>query len=102
MGLLLVLSMIDLPAILNAYPGAFFLRYCTAALIAYALSFALQYLGGRRAAVILIGILLACLIIPMVLGIAGLGEVNTVLERWLFEWPGPLSVFAEPWRLVDV
>ena len=102
LGTLLVLSMIDLPAILHAYPGAFFLRYLTAALIAYALSFALQYLGGRRAPVILIGILLVVLIIPTALDLAGLASVNQLLARWLFEWPGPFAVFSEPWRLVDV
>jgi hypothetical protein len=101
-GLLLVLSMIDLPPIIHAYPGTFFLRYLTAALLAYALSFALQYLGGRRAAAILIGILLTVLIVPTALDLAGLGAVNDAMGRMLFEWPGPFAVFTEPWRLVDV
>lgn len=101
-GTLVVLSMIELPPILHAYPGAFFLRYLTAALLAYGLAFALQYLGGRRAAVILIGILLTALIIPTALDLVGLDAVNRAMWRLLFEWPGPFAVFTEPWRLVDV
>lgn len=102
LGCLLALSMVDLPPVVRAYPVAFALRYLVASLLAYGMSFALQYLGGRRAAPILLGLLVGLVALPIVLEVLDLAPLRSWLVRLLVEWPGPFAVFAETWRLVDV
>lgn len=95
-------STIDLPPLLRAYPGALAFRFFLASLLAYAISFALQYLAGRRATHVAAGILVGVLV--LVLGATLLGQ-GDLLERGaelLFLWPGPLSLFVAPWTLIDV
>lgn len=101
-GALLTLSMIDLPPLLRGYPGTLAFRFLLACLVAYGITFALQYLAGRRAAAVAVVFLLSCTAIIMVLAVLGMSDVAEAIGRAVFTWPGPLSVFVEPWTLIDV
>ncbi len=101
-GSLLALSLVTLPPVLRAYPFAFATRFFVATLLAYSLSFALQYLGGKRAAPILLGILVTWLVGGIVLDLIGLDALSGAIVRFMMQWPGPFAIFSEPWRLVDV
>jgi hypothetical protein len=97
-----VLSMLELPPLLRAYPGALSLRFLFACLVAYGATFALQYLAGRRAAVVALVSLLSLGLVGVVMAMLGFGEGVTAIGNFLFDWPGPLAIFVEPWTLIDV
>lgn len=102
LGCLLVLAMIDVPESLRAYPGSLALRFLFGTLIAYSLSFLLQYVAGRRAAVTLLVLLIAVFGGFMLLALTGNNHIAERIVNWFIEWPGPLSIFANEWRLIDV
>lgn len=102
LGSLLVVSLIELTPLLRAYPGALAVRFLLALLVAYALSFALQYLAGRRATLVALLLLLGTLGLFAALEILGQKELGDAIGRFLFEWPGPLGVFTQSWVLIDV
>lgn len=102
LGALLAISLVEVPASLNAYPGTLALRFLLGALLAYALSFLLQYLAGRRAPVVLLTLLVSGVAVPLALSLFGYEALVTSIGRVLTEWPGPLAVFATEWRLIDV
>lgn len=102
LGSLFALSFVDLPPTLRAYPGTLALRFLAAALIAYSVTFALQYLAGRRATAIILGILVGGLAVYAVFNVLGLAPMMDRFVSGLFEFPGPLAVFASDWTLVDV
>lgn len=95
-------SMIVLPPLLRAYPGALALRFLLAALIAYSMSFALQYLAGKRATVVALLLVLGVTGFFMVLDLFDAGGLGDALGKFLFEWPGPFGVFSQSWVLIDV
>lgn len=98
----LAVSMIELPPLLRSYAGALAVRWLLAAIVAYSLSFALQYLAGRRATVVALLIVLGIVGLFAVLELAGAHDVGDAIGRFLFEFPGPLGVFSERWVLIDV
>jgi hypothetical protein len=102
LGCLVTLAFVDVPATLHTYPGTVAARFLLASLVAYGITFALQYLAGRRAVLLLLGILVAVLVAGTALELLGLSAVNQSVVRVLFEWPGPLSVFTADWSLIDV
>jgi len=102
LGSWLVVAMIDMPPTLRAYPGLLALRFFLGTLLAYALSFLLQYLAGRRAAVVLLVLLVAVFGLGMGLSLANQHELLARITLWFIDWPGPFSVFASEWRLIDV
>lgn len=102
LGSRLTLSMLELPPLLRGYAGALAFRFLLACLVAYGLTFALQYLAGKRAAVVALIILLFCTAMIMVLAVLGMSDVAEAVGRAVFEWPGPLAIFVEPWTLIDV
>lgn len=97
-----VLTMLELPPLLRAYPGALSLRFLLACLVAYGATFALQYLAGKRAAVVALVSLLGLGAVGVVLAMLGFGDVVTAIGNFMFDWPGPLAIFVEPWSLIDV
>lgn len=101
-GALLVLSLVEIPASLHAYPGTLALRFLLGALLSYALVFAVQYVSGRKAAHLLLGLLLFSVSVVLLAEFTQNQRVVTTLFGYLIHWPGPLAVFAEPWMLVDV
>lgn len=102
LGSRLTLSMLELPPLLRGYAGALAFRFLLASMVAYGLTFALQYLAGRRAAAVALIILLSITALIVVLAILGMSDVAESAGRAVFEWPGPLSIFVEPWTLIDV
>jgi hypothetical protein len=101
-GALLALAMVQMPPTLRAYPGALALRFLFASLLAYSATFALQYVFGRRAALVALVALLAIVTVVFGLELSGNGARIDAIGRFLMEWPGPLSLFGNTWRLVDV
>jgi hypothetical protein len=101
-GSLLVLAMIEMPPLLRGYPGALAMRFLLASAVAYAATFALQYLAGRRAAVVALGIMIAIGLTSLATWALGAPDLVSTFGRFLFVWPGPLAVFSEPWTLIDV
>ena len=102
LGCLLVLSMIDLPATLNAYPGTLALRFLLGALLSYAGVFAVQYISGRKAAHVLLAMMLIVATIALASEFSGNTKTLVRLLDYLFHSPGPLAVFGESWMLIDV
>lgn len=101
-GALATLAMIDMPALLQAYPGALAVRFFLAAFVSYSAVFALQYLAGRQAVVVALLILLVLVGIGFGLWLLGLEDTVDATVQFFFEWPGPLAVFTDPWTLIDV
>jgi len=102
LGSLFILAQLELPPVLHAYPLELSLRFFLALLMLYSGSFALQYLAGRRATVIVLLLLLLSVPAVALLSAIGGASVTAFLARWLFEWPGPFAILTEPWRLIDV
>ncbi len=98
----LAVSMIVLPPLLHSYAGALAVRWLLAAFVAYSMSFALQYLAGRRATVVALLIVLGIVGLFAGLELAGARDVGDAIGRFLFEFPGPLGVFSERGVLIDV
>lgn len=101
-GSLATLAMIEMPPLLRAYPGALAFRFFLAAFVAYSATFALQYLAGRQAVVAALLVLLALVGIGFGMWLLGLEDAVDATVQFLFEWPGPLAVFTDPWTLIDV
>ncbi len=101
-GALATLAMVELPPLLQAYPGALALRFFLAAFVAYSATFALQYLAGRQAVVAALLVLLALVGVGIGLWLLGLEDAAEAVVQFFFEWPGPLAVFTDPWTLIDV
>lgn len=102
LGSAMAVSLVDLPTVLHAYPGMLALRFLLALLLAYAGTFALQYLGGKSAPVAALFVLLAVALPIVVLASLDRERILDAILRMLVEWPGPLAIFAEPWKLIDV
>lgn len=102
LGSRFAISMVELPPLLRAYPGALALRFLLAALIAYSLSFALQYLAGKRATLVALLLVLGTTVLYVLLGLFGPKGAGDAIGTFLFEWPGPFGVFSQSWVLIDV
>lgn len=102
LGALLALSSIELPATLRAYPGTLALRFLMAALMAHAATFALQYVAGKKAGIVMLVLLMTVLITGFMFDVTGNSAVLASIGRFLTDWPGPLAIFASDWKLVDV
>ena len=99
---------IAMPEGLHAYPLAFTGRFLLAALIMYALAFALAAGTMRTAGWVLTGFLLLLLFGTVAVGflrdIYGV-HLPTPIELMftaLVEWPGPFHVFGGNWMPIDV
>ena len=108
-GVSLGLAGFQLPEGLHAYPLAFTLRFLLAALVVYALSFALAA-GTIRTALWVISLFLSWLIFGTlavgfaheVLGVEQLPTPLDLLNAALSDWPGPFHVFGGNWMPIDV
>lgn len=101
-GSLLALSMVELPSTLRAYPGTLALRFLLASALAYAATFALQHLAGRKSALVLLFTMLGGGFIWFALMAAGFNEGLDRIGSWLTEWPGPFAIYTADWKLIDV
>jgi hypothetical protein len=101
-GALLATATATLPPGLQGYPVALALRFALAALVAYALFFAVSAGTARTAGFILSGIALI-VVVQIIASVANpdwdiVGHVQVLL----LNWPGPLAVFTGRWMLIDV
>lgn len=95
-------SMVELPELLRAYPGALSFRFLLAMLVSYSLTFALQYLAGRRASLVALLVLVSVVAVVMTLVAIGQEGALETLARVLFETPGIFAIFVGDWTLIDV
>jgi hypothetical protein len=102
LGGLIATSVTPIPPTLHAYPGGVALRFLLAALVAYAGGFLLQYVAGKHAVRVAIGLLFFVVIIELVANLLGYGSFTAKAWEALTTWPGPLSVFNVRWMLIDV
>jgi len=101
-GCRFALSLTTLPPMLQTYPGALAVRFLLASLVAYSASFALQYLAGRRAAIVALLVVLTFAVTLTALELAGAKGVSDAIGVFLFDFPGPFGVFSQSWVLIDV
>jgi hypothetical protein len=102
LGGLVAALVIDVPATLHVYPASIALRFLGAGLVFYAIAFAMQYLGGRRAPMIVAGALAAWLLLETAGQAFGFGSISIGAWNLLSKWPGPLEMITARWMLVDV
>ena len=93
-GAVIATSTTTLPEGLRAYPVSFAFRFLFAALIIYAIMFALAA-GTMRTT------LRVALALVVVVTLGGIFAFD-VIVRILATWPGPFAVFGGNWRLIDV
>jgi len=101
-GALIAVAAATLPPGLHGYPLALAVRFALAALVAYALFFAVSA-GTARTAGIILGVIGAIVVVQVFASVANL-ELNVAdhLQMVLTNWPGPLAVFTGRWMLIDV
>lgn len=102
LGCLLVLSLVPIPETLQAYPTTLAFRFLLGALVSYAVVFAVQYLSGRKAAHLLLGVLVVATTAVILSEVTGNGDLVLLTMNYLFDWPGPFAVFGAEWMLIDV
>ena len=101
LGALAVMLVGAIPEGLHAYPVALALRFAFAALVAYALFFAIGASTQKTAGILLGAIVtLALAQYVLTLGDVKLNVLRPAVE-FLFTSPGVFSVFAGRWTLVD-
>jgi hypothetical protein len=102
LGGVLATAATAVPPTLHAYPGGVALRFLFASLVAYGAGFLLQYVAGKHAVRVAIGLFFAVVLIALAASL--LGYDNMLIKAWnvLTTWPGPFSIFNARWMLIDV
>ncbi len=101
-GAFIATAVVDLPEGLHAYPLEMTVRFAAAALVCYALFFALSS-ATKRIALALLGVVGGFALADVLL--VALGQGSMVLAtgfRLLTTWPGPLAILMGRWALFDV
>jgi hypothetical protein len=102
LGCAVALGSVNVPPGLQAYGGAITLRFGLAALVSYALMFALAA-GTKRTVALVVGFALAVTAVTFMLQSLGVGvNLVEVVVNAVFRRPGPLEVLAGPWMLIGV
>ena len=107
-GAIIAMTTVDMPAGVRGYPVSFTMHFLLAALLAYALGFAMAA-GTIRTTVIV----MLTLIVFFVFGTIITGYINAVssldlvspvdmLTELFVNWAGPFRVFGGEWVLIDV
>lgn len=101
-GALVATAATALPPGLQAYPTILALRFGLAALVAYALFFAISA-GTNRTAGYVLAVVGAVVVIQLFIDAVG-WEVKVIepLLLRLVLWPGPFEIFTGRWMLFDV
>ncbi|MFN8652504.1 MAG: hypothetical protein U0133_11410 [Gemmatimonadales bacterium] len=101
-GAVFATSTATIPEGLQGYAWALGLRFALATVVAFAVFFAISGGTARTAGLILgcIGVLIAAQVMISAAGVeldllGGVGQL-------VFNWPGPLALFAGRWMLIDV
>lgn len=101
-GALLATWTATIPVGLQGYPGALAVRFALAALVAFAVFFAVSAGTARTAGIILA--LIGGVLLVQVLAQAARVDLDLVgtLQLVVLNWPGPLAIFTGRWMLIDV
>lgn len=102
-------ALIELPEGIRTYPLEFGARFLVAALLAYALGFAMAS-GTMRTTITIVSVFLLVLVFGTILieylrDSLNAPHLMTPLDltvRALTSWPGPFNVFGGNWALIDV
>ncbi len=101
-GALIAVAMFPIPQGLHAYPWALTARFGFAALVAFAIFFAISAATARTAGYIL-GAIAAVFVVQFLADAAGLHwQVVSHAVDLVLAYPGVLSVFSGRWALIDV
>jgi len=102
-GVLTAAGSVHLPSGVHAFPLQLTVRFLVAALVCYAIFFAVAT-STHRAALAMLGLIGGVLLADALLwGIGGTSaQVTPMLFMWLTNWPGPLSILIGRWALFDV
>jgi hypothetical protein len=101
-GALIAVGLFPVPQGLHAYPWALAARFGFAALVAFAIFFAISVATARTAGYIL-GAIAAVLVVQFLADAAGLHwQVVSHAVDLVLAYPGVLSVFSGRWALIDV
>lgn len=91
-----------LPPGLQTYPVALAVRFALAALVAFAVFFAISA-GTARTAGIILGAIAMLVLVQVFASISNVDlDLFSILQVVLLLGPGPLAVFTGRWMLVDV
>jgi hypothetical protein len=107
-GAIVATVALDMPAGLRGYPFSFTMHFLLAALLAYALGFAMAA-GTIRTTIIIF----VTIIVFVVFGTIVTGYINAetaldlatpmeILTELFVHWAGPFRVFGSEWTLIDV
>ncbi len=101
-GGVVALSSTTLPAGLHSHPLALAIRFALAALIAYAIFFAISS-GTKRTAGIILAIFIGLICLDVIADIVGIraSPMSTLFDV-VMNWSGTLGVFTGRWMLIDV
>lgn len=107
-GALIATYSTSLPPGLHRYPLSFGLRFLFAAVICYAIMFALAAGTIRTTMRIVLGLVVLIVVAPFVVsfinttfGTSIPGPFELLREAFV-SWPGPFNVFGGSWMLIDV
>ena len=101
-GALAATVLVPIPEGLTAYPVALDVRFGLAALVAYAMFFAVSAGTPKTAGYVILAIV-ALPLLQVVLGALG-ADINIMrpIGFFLFDTPGPFDIFGGRWMLIDV
>jgi hypothetical protein len=102
LGAMLATSIATLPSGLHGYPLALAVRFGLALFVSYSVFFAISSGTARTA-----GMLIAALgVVAVAQVLASAASIDLPIAqtalRGIFDWPGPLAIFAGRWMLIDV
>lgn len=102
LGGAIALAFTPIPPGLHSHPVALAFRFALAALVAYAIFFAISS-GTKRTAALLVAVLIGLVFIDIAGGMIGLrfSPAAAVFEA-LVGWSGTMGVFNGRWMLIDV
>lgn len=101
-GGLLATASVTVPPTLHAYPGGLAVRFYLASLVAYAGAFVLQYVAGKHAVRVALIVFFVAAVAEVTAQLLGYHSILAGAWELLTNWPGPFSVFAARWMLIDV
>jgi len=95
---------VSLPSGLHAYPVQLTVRFALAALVCYAIFFAIS-IATKRAALAVLGVICGVVLADILISSLNL-EAGVSVAGWVFTvlttWPGPLAILMGRWALFDV
>ncbi|HWA56104.1 MAG TPA: hypothetical protein VG692_02565 [Gemmatimonadales bacterium] len=101
-GAVLATGLATIPAGLQGYAWALGLRFALATVVAFTIFFAISG-GTTRTAGFLLSVIALVVAGQVMISVAGvnLDLLGSSLQM-VFNWPGPLAIFAGRWMLIDV